>query len=55
MFSSLSNHIIHLTKDLFVVKRLENEKIISQVVGNAICCDQNGDRVSNCNIAKKVL
>ena len=36
VFSSLSNHIICFTKDMSVVKRLENEKIISQVVGNGI-------------------
>ena len=32
---SLSYGMICLTKDLFVVKRFENEKIISQAVGSA--------------------
>ena len=34
VFSSLSNCIICFTKDLFAVKRFENEKIISEGVGN---------------------
>ena len=43
---SLSNHIICLTENLFVVKSSENEKIIGQIVRSGKWCDQNGDRVS---------
>ena len=47
MICSLSNRIICLAKDLFVVvKWFENENIISQVVRIGEWCDQNGDKVS---------
>ena len=46
MLVSLFNHIIRSTKDLFVVKRVGNEKIIIQVFGIGEWCDENGDRVS---------
>ena len=47
-------HIICLTSDLFFYQWVENEKIISQIVGISEVCNQNGDRVSqnenNCDI-----
>ena len=55
LFVSLSNGLICLTKDLFVVKWFENEKIISQVVGIGKWCDQNGDRVSKSSKSDIIL
>ena len=42
-FPVKSHHL--LTKDLFII-RVENEKIISQIVWISEACDQSGDRVS---------
>ena len=50
MSQILSNHIICLAKDLFVVKYFENDKIISQVVQISKWSGQYGDSLTNNDI-----
>ena len=42
----MSNCIICLSLLIFLLTKIENEKIISQIVGIDDGCDQSGDRCS---------